>query len=94
MNISRSPGSFAPVSKAMRPAAIASAFAATVCCQSRESSSGTSLQKSPTLAFGFCSESVRPAVHAASVQVVCTSLTEVAVTGDSGATGAHAAEIG
>ena len=69
-----------PVSKISRPSATSAAFAAMVFAQSMVSSEGRFVQKSPTFASGFCSESVRPTVHAASVQETCVSLVEVAVT--------------
>ena len=90
----RSSGFVAPVSNTSLPSATSSAFAAIVLLQSTVSSSMMSLQKSPTLASGFCSESVRPTVHASSDQPTCTSLVDVAVTRSSGSVGALAAEIG
>ena len=65
----RSMGFVAPVSKSSWPPATRPAFASIVFAQSMVSSEGKFVQKSPIFASGFCSESVRPTVHAASVQV-------------------------
>ena len=90
----RSSGFVVPLLKRIRPSDAMAEFAAIVACQSMVSSDGMFVQNSPILASGFCSESVRPTVHAASVQETCVSFVDVAVTFSSGSTGAHAAEIG
>ena len=74
---------------------MACAFAARVAAQSILSAlNGMFLQKSPSLASGGCSESVRPSVHAASVHVVAAFLVETAVTFSADSAGAPTAEIG
>ena len=53
-----------------------------------------SVQKSPSLASGGCSESVRPTVHAASSHFIVASLDETTDTCSPGAVGALTVEIG
>ena len=68
---------------------------ATVAAQSILSGSKiVSVQKSPSLASGGCSESVRPTVHAASSHFIVASLVEVDVTMSAGSVGALTVEIG
>ena len=95
MKINLSYAFAAPVSNTIRPSATAVAFDAMVAAQSISSGEyGMSLQKSPSLASGGCSESVRPTVHAASSHVIVASLVETAVTFSSGDVGARTVEIG
>ena len=91
----RSFGSAAPMSNSRRPPEMAAAFAAMVRSQSTSSGSiGMSVQLSPSLRSGGCSESVRPTVHAASSHVMAAFFSETDVTRSPSSDGARAAEIG
>ena len=95
VKITRSYSSDAPTSKTTRPSATAVAFEAMVAAQSMLFGSKiVSAQKSPSLASGGCSESVRPTVHAASSHCTVLSLVETDVTRSSGDVGARTVEIG
>ena len=95
VKITRSHSFDAPTSNTILPSATAVAFEANVAAQSMSFGSKiVSVQKSPSLASGGCSESVRPTVHAASSHRIDLSLAEMDVTASSGDVGARTVEIG
>ena len=95
VKITRSYSFDAPKSKTILPSATAVALEANVAAQSMSFGLKiVSVQKSPSLASGGCSESVRPTVHAASSHCIDLSLVEMDVTASSGDVGARTVEIG